>query len=155
MGLGFKGLVFSVQSAETGSPDCRLEAKDCTDDCPRGEGPSEQSVGIPAGFELNIESVPFASHWALEYHTLILLLGPALRGNHYEVKVYTVFLPGYFKAQVIVTLQHLNLKDLSSVFLSNPRKTLTRQLVIPRNPDPLWNPCRPLTSLQEPSLRPL
>ena len=66
LGLGFKGLVFSVQSAETGSPDCRLEAKDCTDDRPRGEGPSEQSVGIPAGFELNIESVPFATcHWAL------------------------------------------------------------------------------------------
>ena len=82
MGLGFKGSVFSVQSAETGSPDCRLEAKDCTDDCPRGEGPSEQSVGIPAGLELNIESVPFATcHWALEYHTLILLLDLHLEGT--------------------------------------------------------------------------
>ena len=44
-------------------------------------------------------SIQFRVYWALEYHTLILFLGPVAERKPLWKKSLYFFLPGYFKAQ--------------------------------------------------------
>ena len=46
---------------------------------------AEHGDGIPKASRLE------CCNWALEYHTLILFWDLVLKGDHYEIKVYTFF----------------------------------------------------------------